>query len=82
MFETLNDMIGKILLVGVIGGGAVYGGYKFISGPPVLRQSGDKSMNRYQREATAQFERQMQDLQEDQSRRFNDATEFGRSVGS
>ena len=82
MFETLNDMIGKILLVGVIGGGAVYGGYKVVSGPPVLRQEGDKSMNRYQVEATKQFERQMSDLQEDQSRRFNDAMDVGRSVGS
>ena len=82
MWYTLNEMIGKILLVGVIGGGAVYGGYKVVSGPPVLRQDGDKSSNRYQREATKQFERQMRDLQEDQSRRFNDAMDVGRRVGS
>ena len=82
MFDTLNDMIGKLLLVGVIGGGAVYGGYKVLSGPPILRQDGDKSSNRYQREATKQFERNMRDLQDDQSRRFNDAMEVGRSVGS
>ena len=82
MWWTLNEMIGKILLVGVIGGGAVYGGYKLVSGPPVLRQDGDKRSNRYQREATKQFERQMRDLQEDQSRRFKDAMDVGRSVGS
>ena len=82
MFDTLNDMIGKLLLVGVIGGGAVYGGYKVLSGPPILRQDGDKSSNRYQREATKQFERNMRDLQDDQSRRFNDAMDVGRSVGS
>ena len=82
MFETLNDMIGKILLVGVIGGGAVYGGYKVFSGPPLLKQNGDKTMNRYQREATKQFEQNMRDLQEDQSRRFNDAMGVGRGIGS
>jgi hypothetical protein len=82
MWYTFNEMIGKILLVGVIGGGAIYGGYKVVSGPPVLRQDGDKSSNRYQREATKQLERQMRDLQEDQSRRFNDAMEVGRRVGS
>lgn len=75
-------MIGKILLVGVICGGAVYGGYKVVSGPPVLRQSGDESSNRYQRQAKKQFDRQMRDLQDDQSRRFNDAMDVGRSVGS
>jgi hypothetical protein len=82
MWCTLNDIIGKILLVGVIGGGVVYGGYKVLSAPPILRQKGDKRVNSYERQATKQFERQMRDLQEDQSRRFNEATEFGRKFGS
>jgi hypothetical protein len=79
---ALNEMIGKILLVGVVGAAVVYGGYKVVFGPPVLRQDGDTSTNRYQRQATKQFERQMRDLQEDQSRRFNDSMNAGRSVGS
>ena len=78
----LNEMIGKILLVGVVGSAVAYGGYKVVFGPPILRQDGDKSSNRYQRQATKQFERQMRDLQEDQSQRFNAAMEAGRSVGS
>ena len=77
----LADRVDRFVAVGGLAA-AVYGGYKVVSGPPVLRQDGDKSSNRYQREATKQFERQMRDLQEDQSRRFNDAMEAGRSVGS
>lgn len=82
MWYALNEMIGKVLLVGVLGGGAIYGGYKFISGPPLLKQNADKSPNRWQRQATRQFERHMSDLQEDQSRRFKAQTEFGRRFGS
>jgi hypothetical protein len=82
MWFSLNEMIGKILLVGVVGGGAIYGGYKFVSGPPILRQKGDNSSNRYERQAKRQFERQMSDLHEDQSRRFNESMGASRSVGS
>lgn len=82
MFETLNDMIGKILLVGILGAGAAYGGYKVLCGPPLLKQKGDTTPNRWERAATRQFDQHMRELHEDQARRFNDAMEVGRQVGS
>jgi hypothetical protein len=81
MWYSLNDAIGKILLIAAVGGGAIYGGYKVYSAPPLLKQSTDKSDPRngkYTGEIIKQHERVLRDLQEDQSRRFKEATEYGR----
>jgi hypothetical protein len=81
MWYSLNEAIGKILLVAAVGGGVIYGGYKVISAPPVLRQKDDKSDPRngkYTGEIIRQHENVMRELQEDQSRRLKKMTKFGR----
>ena len=80
MWYKLNQAIGVIFLVSVLGGGAIYGLWSFMSGPPLLRQSDDESENAYQRSARQDFERTMRDLQEDQARRFQEQVEMGQSA--
>ena len=80
MWYKLNQAIGVIFLVSVLGGGAIYGLWSFMSGPPLLRQSGDESENAYQRSARQDFERTMRDLHEDQARRFQEQVEMGQSA--
>jgi hypothetical protein len=83
MLEKLNDYIGIALLVIVLGGGSVYGLYKFMSGPPLLRQSGDEvdpRTNWYAQEIMRSHEKVMREIQQRQEDTFQDAIDIGRSV--
>ena len=67
MWYKLNEAIGIILLIAIVGGGAVYGLYKFVTGPPVLRQSDDESdprQNAYMRDIMAEHDKAMQKIQQ------------------
>jgi hypothetical protein len=80
MWYKLNQAIGVIFLVSVLGGGAIYGLWSFMSGPPLLRQEGDESDNAYTRSMKRDFQRHMSELQEQQARTFEEATGLGRSA--
>ncbi|MEX2137941.1 MAG: hypothetical protein WD894_01680 [Pirellulales bacterium] len=83
MWYKLNECVGIILLIAVVGGGGVYGLYKFFTAPPLLRQSDqevDPRQNPYTRDIMAQHDRTMRELQEQQSRAFQEAVEAGNSA--
>ena len=78
MWYRINECVGIILLIAVFGGGGVYGLYKFFTAPPLLRQSDqevDPRTNAYAREIMAEHNRHMRDIQEQQSRAFDEAME-------
>ncbi len=83
MWEKLNDYIGIALLVIVLGGASVYGLYKFVSGPPLLRQSGDEvdpRTNYYAQEIMKNHDRVMREIQDRHESAIQDAIDIGRSV--
>ena len=55
MWYKLNQAFGVILLVALVGGGGAYGLYKFVSGPPLLRQEGQPE-GQYQKQARKDLE--------------------------
>ena len=85
MWYKLNEAIGIILLIAVVGGGAVYGLYKFVTGPPVLRQSDDESdprQNAYSRSIMEEHDKAMRDIQGQIDRSMQEAMETGnRALG-
>ena len=85
MWYKLNEAFGVIALVVVIGGGSIYGLVKFMSGPPVLRQSSqenDARQNPYTRDMMRDHDRRMRDIQEQNARTIQDAIEVGQSATS
>jgi hypothetical protein len=83
MLEKLNDYVGIGLLVIVLGGASVYGLYKFMSGPPLLRQEGDEvdtRTNWYAQEIMRSHEKVMREIQQRQEETFQDAFNIGREV--
>jgi hypothetical protein len=83
MLEKLNDYIGIALLVIVLGGASVYGLYKFLSAPPLLRQEGDEvdpRTNWYAREMMRSHEKVMSEIQQRQEEIFQNNFDIGRSV--
>jgi len=80
MWYKLNQAIGVIFLVAVLGGGAIYGLWSFMSGPPLLRQEGDEQENAFTRSMRQDFERNLSELQAQQARAFEEATQMGRSA--
>jgi hypothetical protein len=84
-WENLDESIGKLLLVVLVGGGAVYGLTKFINAPPLLRQKSqvlDGGQNQYSRAAQRQLEAQLREIQEQQSEALRNSMEVGRSAMS
>jgi hypothetical protein len=79
MLQKLNDIVGIILLVGVLGGGAVYGVVKFMTGPPLLRQN-SQGESSYQRQARKDLERRLEDIQRQQAEIIQRNIELGRQV--
>jgi hypothetical protein len=80
MWYKLNESIGIILLIAVVGGGGLYGLYKLVSGPPLLRQEGDEvdpSTNPYAREMMAEHNRAMQKVQRQIQQNIDEAIEMG-----
>lgn len=79
MWYKLNESIGIILLIAVVGGGGVYGLYKFVSGPPLLRQEGDEvdADNPYLRANMAEHNRAMQKVQRQIQQNIDEAMEMG-----
>ncbi len=83
MWYKLNECVGIGLLIAVVGGGGVYGLYKFFTAPPLLRQSDqevDPSTNWYAREAMTEHNRAMREIQDEQSRLFQEAVETGNAA--
>jgi hypothetical protein len=83
MWEKLNDYIGIAMLVIVLGGASVYGLYKFISGPPLLRQEGDEvdpRTNWYAKEMMRSHEKVMREVHDRNEAAIQDAIDIGRSV--
>jgi hypothetical protein len=84
MWYKLNESIGIILLIAIVGGGSVYGLYKLISGPPLLRQEGDEvdADNPYAREMMAEHNRAMKKVQRQIQQNIDEAIETGnRALG-
>jgi hypothetical protein len=81
MWYKLNESIGIILLIAVVGGGSVYGLYKLIMAPPLLRQEGDEvdADNPYAREMMAEHNRAMQKVQRQIQQNIDEAMEAGNS---
>ena len=79
MWYKLNQAFGVILLVALVGGGGVYGLYKFVSGPPLLRQEGQPE-GQYQKQARKDLEKRLRQLQDQQAESFQRAMEAGRSA--
>jgi hypothetical protein len=85
MWYKLNDAIGIILLVAVVGGASVYGLTKVFTGPPLLRQNHqeiDARKNPYTRGIMKEHDRRMQEIQEQHSRALKDAADFSRRIQS
>ncbi len=83
MWEKLNDYIGIAMLVIVLGGASVYGLYKVMSGPPLLRQEGDEvdpRTNWYAKEIMRSHEKVMREIQDRHESAIQDAIDVGRSV--
>ena len=83
MWYKLNEAIGIVLLIAVVGGGAIYGLVKFMSGPPLLRQEGDEidpRQNAYMRGIMEDHDRRMRDIQERASRSIEESIEVGRQA--
>ena len=83
MWYKLNECVGIGLLIAVVGGGGVYGLYKFFTAPPLLRQSDqevDPRTNWYAREAMTEHNRAMREIQDEQSRLFQEAVETGNAA--
>ena len=83
MWYRLNECVGIVLLIAVVGGGGVYGLYKFFTAPPLLRQSDqevDPSTNWYAREAMAEHNRAMREVHEEQSKLFQEAVDAGNAA--
>ena len=83
MWEKVNDYVGIGLLVIVLGGGSIYGLYKFMSGPPLLRQEGDEvdpRTNWYAKEIMRSHEKVMSEIQQRQEEIFQNNFDIGRSV--
>jgi hypothetical protein len=83
MWYKLNECVGIGLLIAVVGGGGVYGLYKFFTAPPLLRQSDqeyDARTNPYMRDIMAEHDRTMREIQEQQSRALQEAIEVGNSA--
>ena len=81
MLYKLNNSIGIILLIVVIGGGAMYGLVTFLSAPPVLRQSYQDD-GPYQRQAQKDLKRRMQHLQQQSSDAIQKSIEIGQRATS
>jgi hypothetical protein len=67
-----------------VGGGSVYGLYKFVSGPPLLRQEGDEvdPDNPYARQMMAEHNRAMEKVQRQIQQNIDEAMETGnRALG-
>jgi hypothetical protein len=83
MWYKLNESIGIILLVAMVGGGGLYGLYKLVSGPPLLRQEGqdvDPSTNAYAREIMAEHNKAMREIQGQIDRSMQEAMEAGNAA--
>jgi hypothetical protein len=83
MWEKVNDYVGIGLLVLVLGGGSAYGLYKFMSGPPLLRQEGDEvdpRTNWYAREMMRSQEKVISEIQQRQEEIFQNSFDISRSV--
>jgi hypothetical protein len=83
MWYKLNESIGIILLIAIVGGGSVYGLYKLVSGPPLLRQEGDEvdpRTNPYARQMMAEHDRAMQKVQRQIQQNIDEAMEVGNRV--
>jgi hypothetical protein len=83
MWEKLNDYVGIALLVVVVGGASVYGLYKFLTAPPLLRQEGDEvdpRTNWYAREMMRSHEKVMSEIQQRQEEILQNSFEISRSV--
>jgi hypothetical protein len=77
MWYKLNQSIGVLFLVALVGGGIFY----VFSGPPLLRQNDqefDPRQNSYTRSMMAEHDKFMQNLQQQQAAAFEEAMEVGR----
>lgn len=77
MWYKLNEMMGIILLIAVVGGAAIYGLILFIEAPPLLRQEGDPP-SAYELQARKDLEKRIRGLQDRQAEVLKEAAEFGR----
>jgi hypothetical protein len=77
MWYKLNDMFGMILLFALVGGGAIYGLILFIEMPPVIRQESD-GPSAAEIQARKELEKQMKQLQDQQTEAFRDAEDVRR----
>lgn len=85
MWYKLNESIGIVLLVAVLGGGSIYGLVKVFSAPPLLRQSDqqvDARKNKYTRGMMREHDNRMRELEERHSKALKSAAEFGNQFGS
>jgi len=82
MWYKLNESIGIILLIAIVGGGSVYGLYKFVSGPPLLRQEGDEvdADNPYARAMMAEHNKAMRKIQDQIDRSMQESIEAGNAA--
>jgi hypothetical protein len=84
MWYKLNQSIGVALLIAIVGGGGGYGLYKFFTAPPLLRQDGDPEIDPrqhpYSRDAMAEFDRRMNEIQRQQAAAFQEAIDVRNSA--
>jgi hypothetical protein len=81
MLDKLNHYIGILFLAAIIGGGAFYAFRGVFLGPPLPHKLYQAIQARQgQGQATYDFERHMQDLQEQQAQALQNAIEVGRSA--
>jgi hypothetical protein len=79
MWYKLNQSIGIILLIAVVGGAAYY----VFSGPPLLRQKGqeyDPRQNAYTRGMMEEHDRVMRELQRQQTEAFERVMDISRQM--
>jgi hypothetical protein len=79
MWYKLNEVLGSIVLVVVLGGAAIYGLILVIEAPPLIRQESE-GPSPQQLQARKDLERKMGELQRQQSDAIDDATSLGRDA--
>ena len=81
MLDKLNHYIGILFLAAIVGGGAFYALRGVFFGPPLPHKL-YQAITARQGDPAKDFERRMEDLQEQQSRALQNAIDVGRSATS
>ena len=79
MWYKLNQILGTVLLIGLIGAGAIYGVMVYVETPPLLRQEGD-GPSEYELQARAKLQKQLNEIQDQQAAAFERAEDVRQQV--